>query len=443
MVAIAVAVVIAVWSARPLLCLPLAGAVALAARSVRVGVFTVALVVVAGVRSDSAWASLQPDHLGTYHGWVMVVDDPAPSGSATRVIVEIEGERFEMWMRGRARQLRATSWRAGEWLDVTGERRDLDPSRARRVAWQHIVGRFDVEWAGDVAPGGPLARLSNAVRITIERGSGAIPAPHDALFRGLVMGDDRQQPPSMVQRFRASGLSHLTAVSGQNIAFLLAAAGPVLTRLGPIPRWMATVGLIGWFVVLTRFEPSIIRAGVMACLSATAFVRGSERSALRLLALAVIVLALVDPLLVWSIGFWLSVGATAGVCTLGAWLAARLSVLGPLAVPVGVTLGAQAGVALPSLLVFGRLPVVSIAANVLAVPVAGGVMLYGLPAGIVSGLVPGLGSVLMLPARAGTRWIDTVALLGARLEPGPPWTWWGWAAILVVVASICLCSRRR
>jgi competence protein ComEC len=213
----------------------------------------------------------------------------------------------------------------------------------------------------------------------------------------------------------------------------------------PAPRWVTTVAVIAWFVVLTRVEPSILRAGVMAGLSATAYSTGRERRPVRILALAVIVLVLVDPLLAWSIGFWLSVGATAGVCTVGSWLADRLAVLGPLALPLGITLGAQLGVAVPSVWAFGRLPLVSVVANLLAVPVAGFVMLYGLPAGLVAGSIPTVAPVVMLPARIGTRWVDTVAGIGARIEPEPPWVWVGWAAVVAVVVmtvSWSVCRRR-
>jgi competence protein ComEC len=160
----------------------------------------------------------------------------------------------------------------------------------------------------------------------------------------LVIGDDREQPRDMIDRFRASGLSHLTAVSGQNVAFVLAAFGPLLVRLRPWPRWALTVVVIAWFVVITRFEPSILRAGVMAGLAATAFATGRERSTLRILAVAVTALLLVDPLLAWSVGFWLSVGATAGVCTVGPWLASRLVRARTAGSSVGITLGAQVGV---------------------------------------------------------------------------------------------------
>jgi competence protein ComEC len=399
------------------------------------------LVTVGAVRSDHAWSGLTPDSLGPYTGWARLVDDPHTYGSSTRLIVELDGERFEVWSRGRAQQRRVATWYAGDWVTVSGERQRLSTERARRVASQHVVGEFDLDWASDVHPGGALARASTRIRALIERGSARLPTPDDALFRGLVIGDDRGQPDDMIERFRASGLSHLTAVSGQNVSFLLAAMGPMLVRMRPVPRWVVTVGLVAWFVALTRFEPSILRAGAMAMVSATAFLTGRERSPVRILAIAVIGLVVLDPLIVWSVGFWLSVGATGGVCAIGPPLADRLAVLGPMATPLGITLGAQLGVAVPSLLVFGRLPLVSVPANLLAVPVAGLVMLYGLPASIVAGLVPPIAPVVMMPPAVGTRWVDTVARVGARLEPDPPWVWIGWAIVVVVVAAVVMWAR--
>jgi competence protein ComEC len=401
------------------------------------------LAAVGAVRSADSWAALAPNSLGPYRGWVRLVDDPQPYQASTRVIVEIDGERFEVWSRGRAQQLRVRGWRGGEWVTVDGIRSGLDDQRARRVAWQHVVGEFRLQWASDVDAGGGLAVASNRIRAAIERSAATLPHDDGALFRGLVVGDDRDQPRSMIEAFRTSGLSHLTAVSGQNVAFVLAAAGPLLRRMRPWGRWAVTLALTGWFVTLTRFEPSIVRAGAMAALSATAFVLGRERAPLDVLAAAVMVLVLVDPLLVWSVGFWLSVGATAGVCTIGPWLAGRLAWMGLLALPIGITLGAQAGVAVPSVLVFGRLPLVSIPANLLAVPVAGAVMLYGLPAGLLVGWWGWSAPLVMFPARLGTRWVDTVARIGAELEPGPEGQLVGWLIIVAVIGTAVALIRRK
>jgi competence protein ComEC len=410
---------------------------------VRATLVIVVLAVTAIVRADAAWAGLEPTTLGTFEGAIHLIDDPQPYGAATRVIVEIEGERFELWARGRATQLRVATWRAGESVLAHGQRRALKPERQKRVAWQHVVGEFRVDWVSDVLPGSPVATASNRVRAALERAAAELPGHDGALFRGLVVGDDRDQPREMIERFRASGLSHLTAVSGQNVSFVLMAAAPLLRVLRPWWRWMVTIALILWFVSLTRFEPSIMRAGAMASLSATAFVLGRDRSPVRLLWIAVAGLLLFDPLMVDSVGFWLSVGATWGVAALGPRLAERLSSLRLLALPIGVTLGAQVGVVLPAVMVFGRLPLVSIPANLLAVPIAGFVMLYGLPAGLLAGALPAVAPVVMFPCRLGVRWVDTVSVLGARLEPGGAATWVGWVVLVVAVGAIAAMNRGR
>ncbi len=126
-------------------------------------------------------------------------------------------------------------------------------------------------------------------------------------------------------------------------------------------------------------------------------------------------MVLVDPLLVWSVGWWLSVGATAGIAVLATPLAPRLPGPRPLAQAAAVTVAAQIGVAPITISAFGGVPVVSVPANLLAVPVAGPLMVWGLPAGVLAGLVPAAAPVLHVPTRLGVRWI---ALGGAGRGAG-------------------------
>ena len=392
-----------------------------------------------GVR---AWQHTAPRHPGAYVGWAELVADPAPFGTGLRVTVEIEGERFDTWFYGGPRR-KLQDHQSGEFVWVDGRRVELADSQRRAIV-RHVVGRLEVTFVGDVVHGSALARANNRVRSNLRRTAGAtMPEVDAALFTGLVIGDDSRQPEWLVAEFRTSGLSHLTAVSGQNVAFVLAAALPLLRRLRPWWRWAASVALIAWFMALTRFEPSVLRAGAMATMAATAYVLGRQVRPARVLALSVGLLVVVDPLLVWSVGFWLSVGATAGVCVVGPWLLPRLP--GPVWVrlPVAVTLGAQLGVALPSMLVFGRLPVVSLPANLAAVPVAGFVMLYGLPAGLVASLLPGpLPTAVMAPAAWGTRWVAMVARVAAALEPSPGWSAACWAgAVSSLLVWLARASR--
>ena len=219
----AVVTCLGVWSGEP--AVAVIGAVvglvvACSARALLIGVAIAVLVPTAVLRSNQAWAALAPDELGPHRGWVRLVDDPQPYASSTRVIVEADGQRFELWSRGRAQQLRVRRWRGGEWVYTSGERVALDAQRAHRVAWQHVVGEYRLDWVGDTDAGGPVARASNRVRAAIERAAEVLPDDDGALYRGLVVGDDRDQPPAMIARFRASGLSHLT-VKGLFLDFSL------------------------------------------------------------------------------------------------------------------------------------------------------------------------------------------------------------------------------
>ena len=76
---------------------------------------------------------------------------------------------------------------------------------------------------------GGLAGLLDRMRARAERAVGAGLAPdHAALLRGMVLGQDERISAAVRDDFRASGLAHLLAVSGQNVMLLAALALPLL-----------------------------------------------------------------------------------------------------------------------------------------------------------------------------------------------------------------------
>lgn len=401
----------------------------------------IAVVVAVGLwQGAAAWRAVEPDRLGEWNGWASVVGDPAMRGRASLVTFEIEGERFDSYAYGSA-AARLSRVAAGERVHIVGRRLAARPSDARRAAVRHVVGRLDIDVVGDVVPGSVAQTAANRVRRLLRDVATSTMADDEAaLFSGLVIGDDARQSAEMLARFRSVGLSHLTAVSGQNVAFVLAAAGPLLLRLAPRRRWVASLALIGWFMVLTRFEPSVLRAGVMAMLGATAFVFGRSSSPVRLLAITVTILTTIDPMLVWSVGFWLSVSATLGVAVVAPAIERTLPLPRWCAMPLAVTLGAQVGVVVPSVVVFGRLPLVALVANPAAVPVAGLVMLVGIPSAVVAAVAlrwsEGLGDAVMLPSRLGTRWVDQVARVAVTLEPPPALGVVGWGVVAAALLGM-------
>ena len=110
-------------------------------------------------------------------------------------------------------------------------------------------------------------------------------------------GDDQGIDAETVEDFRRAGLSHLLAVSGQNVALLALLAMPVLALLGlPLRARLAWVlGLIVVYVPLAGAGPSIERAGVMGALSVLATLRWRRASRLYALAVAAAVTLAIDP----------------------------------------------------------------------------------------------------------------------------------------------------
>lgn len=406
----------------------------------RPGLLVAAVFVLATALGSLAAPAVGPTS-GAVRGAVTLLSDPETVGAGTRVVVELHGRRVEVWAFGRIGK-KLQRLLAGEQVTVDGHWTSVSATARSRLSAKHIVGRVTVTVVADTAAGNPASRAANRIRRLLGRGAQVLPPTERALFTGFVIGDDRAEPPDMVQRFRASGLSHLTAVSGENVAFVLVAAGPLLRRLGLRGRRTATVGLVLWFAFLTRFEPSVLRAASMAGLTATSTFLARPASTIRLLALSVVVCTLLDPLLVHAAGWWLSVGATAGIAVLGRPLAARLPGPRALAEALAVTAAAQVGVAPASLVLFGGVPVVSVPANLLAVPAAAPVMVWGLPAGLLAGVVPRpVATALHLPSLVCIRWIVLVANVGSRVRLGTlgalP------LAVITLAVALAVTGRRR
>jgi competence protein ComEC len=413
-------------------------------------VVLVAAALLAGLLGARAEAGLAPPPSGPFDGTVTLVTDPEPAFGAVRAEVRADGSRFDLWARGRAgAQLRDLL--AGERVAVSGRVEPLSGSSWLRH--RHVVARLAVDDVGAMRDGHPVVQAANLLRRTIDGAAETLPPSHRALFTGMVFGDDREQDPVVADDFRAAGLTHLLAVSGQNVAFVMILAAPLLSRLGLRGRLAVTLALLAFFALVTRFEPSVLRATAMAGLASGATTLGRPVPAVRLLALAVGGLVLIDPFLVHSVGFLLSVAASAGILVLARPIAEMIPGPRVLNSVVSVTVAAQIGVAPILIPVFGGLPLASVLANVLVAPLAGVVMMWGLTVGVLAGSIGGaVATILLLPARLSLEWIAGVArVVGAMpfgeldaklavfLGVAGTATWWarrqGWRLVATVAAA--------
>lgn len=225
-----------------------------------------------------------------------------------------------------------------------------------------------------------------------------MPEREAALARGFVLGEDEGVDPRTEEDFRRAGLSHLLAVSGQNVTLLALLAMPLLGALG-IPlreRLLWVLALIAVYVPVAGGGPSIQRAAVMGALGLLATLDGRRGSRLYALAAAALVTLAVDPAIAADVGWQLSFAAVLGILLLATPLRERIGArLGrgrwrrALAEGVAMTVAATLATAPLIAFHFEALSTTTLVANVLALPAVAPAMWLGMcAAGLAQ--VPGL-----------------------------------------------------
>ncbi len=354
-----------------------------------------------------------------FDGEIRLVTDPELTGFGWRAEAALaDGRRVRVSAHGGVGDALGRA-EAGEGLAVTGSLRPTTVSPWLKS--RHVVGSLSVSDARVTKPVPLLMAPSRWLRGAVADGAKLLPPRLQPLYLGLVIGDDREQTPAQQARFRAAGLTHLLAVSGQNVSFVLAVCSPLLSRLGGRARLVVTALVLVVFAIATRLEPSVMRATVTAGLAAWSVGLGRRARGVRSLSMAVAVLVVVDPFLVWSVGFQLSVGASLAIIVFGPAVTGCLPGPRPVAEAAGITIAAQVGVAPILLATFGPISLVTLPANVLAGWAAGLVMAWGMSVGVIAGVVAGMWGVGWLavvaqrPAGWLVWWIDGVGTWAARV----------------------------
>jgi competence protein ComEC len=301
---------------------------------------------------------------------------------------------------------------------------DLHP-QLTRVRDEIVAGVIHIEAMQEVhAPVNPIVRMGNAIRghvTTVYDGSNA----GDGLIRGLLVGDTDRLSARSEEDLRRAGLAHFIAVSGSNVAMFLVAWWFVTAPISVKPGPRVIGGMIGLavFAVVTRWEPSVIRASVMAAVPLVGGLVGIPFDPWMALGTAVTGLLLVSGQLAFSVGFQLSVAATAGV--LIGVAAARDRSPSWFHVPLFATIGAQVLVAPVILVVFGAVPLYAPVANLIVAPIVAITTAVGAVALVVPPLAPlaDLGAAIIL-------------VVARTAATGPQLGWAGVGAAVLVGASV-------
>jgi competence protein ComEC len=333
-----------------------------------------------------------------FRGSLQRLGDGETSG---RVVVFTRGTEFADLTAGRPATFRARIGRP--------TRRDLT------VAVLSAAGEPKL---GDAAPIDRVAhdirtRFADAARI-------ALPTDQAAMLPALVLGDTATVTAQTTADFRASGLTHLTAVSGANVTIVCGAVLMTAALLGPrLAAGLAGLALVA-FVIVVQPSASVLRAAVMGAITLLAVVSHRRRQAIPVLSACVVVLMIASPELAVDVGFALSVSATAALVIIAPVWSRRLIGRGwpkPLADAVSVAVAAQLVTAPLVAGISGTFSVVSVVANLAVATVIPPITVVGTAAAALCPLWPSGAQLLVRFTGPELWWLLRVAKWAAGV-PG-------------------------
>lgn len=290
-----------------------------------------------------------------------------------------------------------------------------------------------------LAPPGPWWDAAAAVRESLRGSVASRPDAQRALVPALVVGDDAGLDPGLAADFRATGLTHLLAVSGTNLTLVvgfLLLAGRWCGVRGRGHYVVGALGIVG-FVLLARTEPSVVRAAAMGSVALVGMGVDGRRRGPRALGVAVVGLLLVDPRWAVSVGFALSAAATAGILLVAPGFRDALATWVPrwLAEAVAIPLAAQLACTPLVAAISGQVSLVAVAANLAVAPVIGPATVLGLAGGLLGLLWSPLGQLCGTLAAWCVAWLVAVARRGADL-PTAAVEWGTDAAALLLLTLL-------
>jgi competence protein ComEC len=262
----------------------------------------------------------------------------------------------------------------------------------------HVVLRAD-RWTL-VGRRGGLAGFADRLRAALTRSiAPGLHGERRGMVQGVVLGNEQALPENLRNRFRASGLYHLLAVSGQNVALVAAGALALAWLLG-LPRWLGQVsalGAIGSYVLAVGAQPSVVRAGVAGALGSLAWLAARPADRWYFLCLGGFVLLAWNPYDVLDAGFQLSFAAVAAVFVLVPRFAGVLDGYPlPRKLAAAIAVATACGlVTAPILwLQFHAVPLLTVPANAIAEPAVGPLLFLAFASALTTLVFPPAGTAV-------------------------------------------------
>ena len=257
---------------------------------------------------------------------------------------------------------------------------------------------------------------------------------------GVVLGDEQGLSERLRSDFRASGLYHLLAVSGQNVA-LVATGALVLAWLLGIPRWLGQLGAlasIGGYVLAVGAQPSVVRSGVAGALGSLAWLTARSTDRWYFLFLGAFALLAWNPYVLFDAGFQLSFAAVVAIFTLAPRLRQRLEGYPlPRWLREAIAISTACGLATAPILwlQFHAIPLLAVPANAAVAPAVVPLLGLAMAAAVIHPLAPGVSAGLAQADGLCAAYLAACAKVFGRLPLAQIRSGWAAAALLLLAGG--------
>lgn len=267
--------------------------------------------------------------------------------------------------------------------------------------------------------------------------SQSLKEPQSSLMMGIIFGQDRLFSEKFDDNVRMAGVSHIVAASGYNITILILAGSKLLKFLPLKLRLSLLLFLIWGFCILSGLSPSIVRACIMTSIALVAMILGKKNTIHITLPLAAFIFVLIDPKIVFNVGFQLSVVATLGLVYLqpalsNIWKKVFKRSNGFVEDTLLTTLSCTLTTLPITIYTFGTVSVWAVVANCLILPVVESTMFLGIFGLIFSNVIPLLSVLLFEASNVQLKYFELVVNLIGKVG----WGYWELEKVAIFVPIV-------
>lgn len=237
-----------------------------------------------------------------------------------------------------------------------------------------------------------LQRLNDTRNKILKTHSKFLKSPNLEILGGIVFGDDAVAPPDYIKTsFINSGLLHILAASGMNVAFIFSFWFVILRflRVPYKPRVLSGMLLIVLYTLMTGLGPSVVRAALMLLFVLTGKLLDRDTHSVSLLSLVAVLMLIYNPAYLNNVSFQLSFLVTFGLITTATIFSQKLDKVPDwLKAPILIPLVAQIWIAPIQMFYFNTFSLYSIFANISTVCLLSVISFCGFVSSVISVITP-------------------------------------------------------